>query len=442
MYRAGTASECITPDEPLWLAGYAARTAPATGKVSDLYASALALDDGAGGRLVIASIDLIAVTKIIAERVYEAVEKQIALPRERLILAASHTHYGPEFRPDKAAFFKIPPKYAAKIDSTAQRMADALIRVIVAAAAEMTPVRLFARRTRASFAHNRRREGVKGGNPSKEDVLDQDVPVLEVVHDPHPALPRSTGGGKFVRKAIAFGYACHNTTIDPQDLRYSADWAGFAKQALEKQNDGATAIFIAGCGADQNPEPRGTVDLSKQYGLELANAVQAALLSDDAIEITGSIGAAMEEVPLAMKPVTREQLDQWRNSNDDPPKQVKARFLLEQLARGEKLITEYHAPIQAIRLGEQLLMIVLSGEPVVDWAIRFKRGYGAVAPLVWVAGYCNDMYGYVPTRRIQQEGGYEGGRANLWSWLPAPWTDDVEDRITNAVQRLVKAVTS
>ena len=41
----------------------------------------------------------------------------------------------------------------------------------------------------------------------------------------------------------------------------------------------------------------------------------------------------------------------------------------------------------------------------------------------------------------QREGGYEGGRANLWSWVPAPFTEDVEDRITDAVGRLVKKVT-
>jgi hypothetical protein len=53
-----------------------------------------------------------------------------------------------------------------------------------------------------------------------------------------------------------------------------------------------------------------------------------------------------------------------------------------------------------------------------------------------VAGYCNDMFGYLPTRRVQTEGGYEGGRANLWSAIPAPYTEDVEDRITDAVHRL------
>jgi len=62
------------------------------------------------------------------------------------------------------------------------------------------------------------------------------------------------------------------------------------------------------------------------------------------------------------------------------------------------------------------------------------------SPLVWVVGFCNDMFGYLPTRRVQAEGGYEGGRANLWSWIPAPFTDDVEDRIAAAVRKLIARV--
>src|SRR5438046_4205201 len=95
MYSAGAASECITPDEPLWLAGYAARTEPAKGKISDLYASALALDDGEGGRLAIASIDLIAVTKIMPDRVQQPRKARRAPTPGRRIHSASHPQQGP-----------------------------------------------------------------------------------------------------------------------------------------------------------------------------------------------------------------------------------------------------------------------------------------------------------------------------------------------------------
>ncbi len=418
-WRAGTASEIVTPDEPLWLAGYAARTAPAREKISDLHASALTLDDGAGGCLVIASIDLIAITKIIADRVYEAVHREIGLPRERIVLAATHTHYGPEFRPDKALFFNIPREFAAKIEPTAHHLADALSRIIIESTRNMEPVTLSIRHTTSTFAHNRRRAGVKGGEASAEDVLDQDVPVLSV---------NSADSGR--PKSIVFGYACHNTTIPPEDGRYCADWAGFAKEKLRNAFPGATPLFITGCGADQNPEPRGSVELSREYGHQLADAVQKSV-EDDGQLITGPLGVAIEDVPLALEPITREQLDA-NLASDDPPRRVKAKFLLDTLQRGEPIITSYPAPIQAIRFGDELLMIVMSGEPVVDWSLKFKREFAGAARNVWVAGYCN--------RRIQREGGYEGGRANLWSWVPAPFTNDVEDRVTDAVRRLVAKV--
>src|SRR5207244_3600851 len=158
------------------------------------------------------------------------------LPRERLILAATHTHYAPEFRPDKQLFFKIPPDYAAKIVPTAKRMADALARVIVAATRDMQPVTLHAAKTTAGFAHNRRRTGVKGGTPSAQDTLDQDVPVLWVI-DQTSGEPLS----------VVFGYACHNTTIPPEDCRYCADWAGFSKEQLRRAFPGVTPLFLAGC---------------------------------------------------------------------------------------------------------------------------------------------------------------------------------------------------
>src|ERR1700761_6345370 len=96
-YRVGAACECTTPNEPLWLAGYAARTGPARGKISELYASAAAFEDDTGQRFVIASIDLIAITPTISKPVFDAAFARHGLRREQVLLTATHTHYGPEF---------------------------------------------------------------------------------------------------------------------------------------------------------------------------------------------------------------------------------------------------------------------------------------------------------------------------------------------------------
>src|SRR5689334_22796503 len=66
-WKAGVATTVITPDGPIWMAGYAARNKPSEGKVQDLHAKALALEDASGGRVVIATMDLIGMTRLIRD---------------------------------------------------------------------------------------------------------------------------------------------------------------------------------------------------------------------------------------------------------------------------------------------------------------------------------------------------------------------------------------
>src|SRR5262249_6157607 len=89
--------------------------------------------------------------------------------------------------------------------------------------------------------------------------VDHDVPVLRVEGD----------DGKL--KAVVFGYACHNTTL--QFMQWCGDYAGFAQAYLEEKHPGATALFWAGCGGDAHPLPRGAVALCEKHGRALADAV-------------------------------------------------------------------------------------------------------------------------------------------------------------------------
>src|SRR5262245_14568191 len=115
-WQAGAASVAITPTEPMWLAGWAARRQPASGKSMDLFAKALALEDAEGERLVLVTADLIAIPRELAAKIASKANARWGLPRERMLFNASHTHTGPEVRPDKVPFFEIPPEFAAKIE--------------------------------------------------------------------------------------------------------------------------------------------------------------------------------------------------------------------------------------------------------------------------------------------------------------------------------------
>ena len=47
-WRAGVATVKITPEKPMWMAGYASRDHVADGKLTDLWAKALVLEDARG----------------------------------------------------------------------------------------------------------------------------------------------------------------------------------------------------------------------------------------------------------------------------------------------------------------------------------------------------------------------------------------------------------
>src|SRR5687768_13089985 len=75
-WKAGAAAVDITPEGSVWMAGYAARKKPSEGVSQKLFAKALALDDGSGGRLVIVTLDLIGVPRIVRETVERRAREQ------------------------------------------------------------------------------------------------------------------------------------------------------------------------------------------------------------------------------------------------------------------------------------------------------------------------------------------------------------------------------
>jgi hypothetical protein len=90
--------------------------------------------------------------------------------------------------------------------------------------------------------------------------------------------------------------------------------------------------------------------------------------------------------------------------------------------------------VQVIHLGNDIAMVTLGGEVVIDYDLRIKKELGK--PIIWMAGYSNDVMGYIPSLRVLKEGGYEGGSAMLFTAHPGPWSDKVEDTIIGAVMRL------
>jgi hypothetical protein len=191
---------------------------------------------------------------------------------------------------------------------------------------------------------------------------------------------------------------------------------------------------MIGCGGDQNPYPRGKLEHAQQHGRTLANAVETALMPKPRA-VHGPLRVAFEDVSLGFSdPPPVEELRAQAQSKDRYTKR-RAELMLEEIQEKGKLCDTYPFPLQVVQFGRDLRIVAISGEVVVDYSLRLKRELTDM-PL-WVAGYSNEVYTYIPSARVLKEGGYEGERAQLLSTLPGPFKPTIEEQLIGKVHELV-----
>ncbi len=437
-WKAGVAKIVITPEMPMWMSGYADRNKPAEGKLHDLWAKALVLEDSKGNRGVLVTLDLVGIDRELSQSICRQIDKKYGLDRQGIILATSHTHTGPVVHSNLNVMYFLDKTQQQRVEDYAQTLEKKVVQVVGEALAKLAPAQLSWGIGAAHFAVNRRNNKEADVPRLKEEgklkgPVDHDVPVLAVCDAKRAGSVRSGATSDRRLRAIVCGYACHSTVLS--FFQWSGDYPGFAQIELEKAHPGAVALFWAGCGGDQNPLPRRSVLLAQKYGNELADAVETVLGKDMKL-IASSLAATYTEIdlPFAELP-TREQLVKDTESKDRYIAN-RAKLLLEKLSRAGRLKGNYPYPVQAWKLGPDLVWITLGGEVVVDYALRLKK---EIDPgKTWVMGYANDVMAYIPSLRVLKEGRYEGGGAMVYYGLPTVWGPQVEERIVAAVHQQVK----
>jgi neutral ceramidase len=413
-WQAGVATIDITPETSLWMAGFARRTQPSQGVALPLHAKALALKCGGQPTAVLVTVDLLGLAAPLTERVASVVQRRHRIRRADLLFNASHTHCGPVVDEQLSVAYDLSPEQWAAIRAYVVQLEDKLAAVIGDAVSRLQPARVGYARDEAGFAANRRVKFTPLG------PVDRSVPVLRV--------DRADGAPL----AIVFGYACHNTTLQDSFVRYHGDYAGVAQAVLEQRQPGTAALFVAGCGADVNPMPRGTLELVETHGTALADAVGRALKA--AAPIDPSLRTAYGGVDLPF--AGRAARERWRSQLDidEVYMQRHAAMMKAAIARSGRLPAAQRDPVQVWQFGSGLTLVALGGEVVTDYALRLAREYPDRR--MWVAGYSNDVFGYVPSVRVLREGGYEGGDAMIYYGRPGPFTEAVERLIVGEVRRL------
>jgi hypothetical protein len=423
----GVAAVDITPDEPVRLTGYGNRKTESEGVEQPIKARALAIGGDEAGPFVLVTVENCGVPASMTDEVARRLAAA-GVHRERFVVSSTHTHCAPALTGVLPLIFAapIPAEHQQRIDRYTSRLRDRIEEVARAALADRRPRRLAWGQGTAAVARNRRQATAKGvqigSNPT--GPVDHTLPVLRV-RDPDGAV-----------RAVLLNYACHCTTLGGDFNKVCGDWAGYACAAIESELPGAVALVTIGCGADANPNQRGTLQNARDNGALIATEALR-LARSELTPLAAPREARIKRFGIPFGPLPTRADWEARAAKPGAPG-FHARTNLARLDRGETLPTTLPYIVQTWSFGDDLAMIFLAGEVVVDYALRLRSECDGSR--LWISAYCNDVPCYIASRRVIGEGGYEVDASMLYYDRPTRLDPEAEDRIIETVHSLLPPV--
>ena len=380
----GAAAADITPPVGIAMGGYWGRRSGATHIRDRLMAKALVCGQGAA-RVALVAVDLVGLDAAVVRAIRERVACATGIEVMAVMICASHTHSGP---------LTFPFRGMGRIDSRyLEQVVDAVVEVVIAAAADSRPGRLYYARPQVQIGHNRRPQSVKG----------------EVVPYAHVLRFVAECGAE----ATLFSYACHPVVLGRDNHQISADFPGASARCIEAAT-GGLALFVNGACGDVNPRiANGSFADVDRLGEELGRAVLEGRAEATPVDAS-ALRWAHERLDLPLRPLP----PRWRAEAEKLKWHLRAR-----LARGGEVPTAQlkwavamdkwvragaaRAPrqpfeIQALALGE-LVLLGVEGELFARYQLDLEAAHG---PAV-LCGFANGCIGYVPTADEYARGGYE-----------------------------------
>jgi neutral ceramidase len=419
---AGVARVTVTPPMGIPMIGFAGR-GPAAGIHDNLTATALVLEgspahpggdaEGAGiSRLAIIACDLLFLRPDEVRAVREATGRLTDVRPDHVVIACSHTHYGPLTEPHR-------DDQAPQVGPYLANLVHQLAGAVAMARAAAAPCRLGFGQGAVSIGINRRERTADG-----QIVLGQNAsgPV-----DPRVAVLRIDGVDGHPLAAV-LNYACHPVSLGSRCTDISADFPGTARRLVEEQT-GAMCLFLQGAAGNINPLLMGW-DWTHLARLGLPLGAEAVRIywstAPSAESTTGGVGVARSQ--LHLPPLLPASIDEGRatiatleterqrlSAGVDEGARWWTELRLERARKGLAAlqggtpVAPIEAELVALRLSRSIGVVTAPGE------IFTEIGQSIIARSPFrhtlFAGYANGTIGYVPTRAAYADGGYEVSHA-------------------------------
>ena len=417
--RIGAATADITPPVGYALGGYGDRKGESVALHMPLKAQVFVADDGVRP-VAIAGCDLLFATYDLTRLVREAVGAALGWQADQVMVTATHTHSGPAaltLAQDRSYVEQVAARIAGGIAEAARAAQPASLR--------------YAETAVTSISQNRRRP---------DGPIEPTARILVAAADGEPI-------------STIVSYACHATVLEGDNLEISPDFAGYTAATVASMV-GGKAMYLQGCCGNINPvwsrhDHAEAERIGSILGLAAARAVRELAplghgqwvrnlsWGEDApadvrhahVVTSGPIASACVPVALPLRELVPDEIDaQLRRVRSalEAPGADRHQLAPEHGALEMEALYSRHVypyalrdghpaqgpgtvEIQALRLGPDLAIVGVPGEPFIEIAseIRLRAGLKHVL----VAGYANDAIGYIPTSDEFPRRGYEVGCA-------------------------------
>jgi hypothetical protein len=405
--KAWAGSELINPIVPVPLAGFGLRTAAYTEVADDLELNACTIQ-GEDQMVVFLTFDTLSVGKAVSEYAKKAFGRLDA----HVVCVASHTHFAPSLDSDLPQLGRVDEDYLGKvlgaIDSLALRFAREGCR----------EVDIVVGKSDFNCGINRRRKawGPKQGYsmhmlPNPRVNAGDGLATLDI---------RTVDDGRLL--ARLWRCSCHPVSFYSQ-TSVSSDFIGIVRQSFRSTTPKLPVLFFQGFSGDIRP-PSISHDRSLVSRLRrLIHGDFFGTFSEEswkmwAQQIIGSLSGCEGGKKLSGEAIehktTNVSLKDLHQTNED----YGGRPGLE---------------ITSVNIGRELNFVFFSGEPVTGWHDLIPKH---PTREMWLVGYASHTFGYLPTSKVMQEGGYEAEGFRSGFSLPGRFVVDIDKTVLEAFNRL------
>ncbi len=413
--QAGAAIIDVTPQKPMFLHGYPHVERTSEGIHDPLYASALIMDNG-DMNIGFCAVDVIFISREIAADVRGRVHEQTGIPKQNLMLSASHTHSGPVIFSDifnDPVVPKADPKYISYLT-------DKLVEVYIEAFQNKRISKIAITTADGS--------GVGGNRRNKTDAVDPEIPIVVV---------RDAETDKIA--ALSTIYCMHPTVLHEDSKFYSADFPGYTREYVKKElREDVILLYHTGPSGNQSPRhfiKSNTFNEAQRLGFMLGKRIMGRMqqLKDDDFKDWVTLSVQQSSLMLPKKKFmslrsaeskvhfVKNKLEQMRRDNApasvirtvecdwfgaEENNQLAKMAVTGELEQIYKSVLPSEIDIISIDSNH---FVFLPGELFVEYSLMIK---GDSPEKTFVASLSNGVLaGYLVTEEAEQEGGYEASNS-------------------------------